>query len=50
MKCDFTVDQKGIVSSTLEGVINVMDITSKKMAVSFDTIAEMNADGKNDIK
>ena len=49
MKCDFTVDQKGVVSSTLEGVINVLDITTQKMAVNFDTIAEMNSDPKRNV-
>jgi len=30
MKCDFTNDQKAVVSSTLEGIINVTDIQSQK--------------------
>ena len=49
MKCDFTVDQKAVVSSTLEGVINVLDIQNQKMAVAFDTINEINTDPKSNI-
>merc|ERR1712110_739002 len=49
-KCDFTVDQKGVVASTLDGVIHCLDITSQKMTVSFDTLEEMNADPKANVK
>ena len=49
MKCDFTNDQKGVVSSTLEGVINVLDIASQKMVVNFDTVAEINSKRKDPI-
>ena len=49
MNCDFSVDQKCVISTTLEGVINALDISTQKMAVSFDTIAEMNSDGKANV-
>ena len=42
MRCDFSTDQKCIVSSTLEGVIQVMDIQTKQMIVAFDTVEEMS--------
>jgi len=50
MKCDFTNDQKAVVSSTLEGIINVTDIQSQKQTVEFDTIKEMTRDGKGEMK
>ena len=50
MRCDFTNDQKAICSSTLEGVINVTDIASKKQTVKFDTLHEMTRDGKGETK
>ena len=50
MKCDFTNDQKAVVSSTLEGIINVTDIQSQKQTVAFDTIKEMTRDGKGEMK
>ena len=50
MRCDFTNDQKSICSSTLEGVIHVTDIASKKQTVKFDTLHEMTRDGKGDMK
>jgi len=50
MRCDFTNDQKAICSSTLEGVINVTDIASKKQTVNFDTLHEMTRDGKGEAK
>merc|ERR1712176_1182122 len=45
MKCDFTVDQKAIVSTTLDGIINVTDIQSTKQTVKFDTIHEIEESG-----
>jgi len=52
MRCDFTNDQKSIVSSTLEGIINVTDVNTQKQMVAFDTIEEINSnsDGKSEIK
>ena len=41
MKCDFSTDQSSVITSTLDGVINVLDIQQQKMVVNFDTLAEM---------
>ena len=50
MSCDWLPDQKAVVSSTLEGVINVCDIQSQQMTLGFDTVAEMSADGERDVQ
>lgn len=43
MACDWTTDQSCIISSTVEGIINALDIKTNKMIMTHDTM-EFNPD------
>ena len=38
MSCDFTADGKYVVSGTMGGVINGLNIQTNKMEMAFDTL------------
>ena len=39
MACDWAADQKHIVSSTIEGLINSLSLETNKMVLNHDTLA-----------
>ena len=38
MSCDWSVDQKYVISSTMEGEVNALDLQTRKMRVEYNTL------------